>query len=379
MSPKTNNKYLEYPLALFRAMRKDNLGYIYRGHFDQVITDHILSLTEANIAKEEQSSKVKKRVYSIMVECLQNITRHQENITDLSPNHYGIFVIQKTAERYLITSGNTIENKNIETVENLITKINSLEKAELKEYYKKVLTEGQLSNKGGAGLGLIDMARKAGNKLSYQFKYINSDISFFYLHTVPKIVEQDESGEEDKSLANIIEIHETLNNENILLIFNGVLDQESLMNLLSSIEAQMKGPAGIKKKVFYIVVEMLQNIVKHGINMNSDEAAVLSGNPGIFFISEKDNEYFITSGNYIAQTDVETLQNKIDHVNTLDGQELDDYYGEALFDFELNDNKRAGLGVIDLRIKSGNKLSYHFSNINDKFAFFTLQTRVIID
>ena len=170
---------------LYKEMERDNLGYIYRGRFNQEITDNILLLSENKLEKEEQSSKTKKRVYSILVECLQNITRHQDDTGDASPDSLGYFVLQKKLDKYYITTGNLIDKSNISYIEELIAKINRLEKEELKAYYKEILEEGHFSNKGGAGLGLIDMARKSGNKLQYYFRDVNQSFSYFYLHTVP--------------------------------------------------------------------------------------------------------------------------------------------------------------------------------------------------
>lgn len=366
----------DFAFTLFKAMQKDNLGYIYRGRFSQEITDNILSLTETSLEKTEPSSRIKKRVYSIMVECLQNITRHQEGTSDSTPDNYGIFVIQRKDERYYITTGNTINKNNIEPIKNLIDKINSLEKEELKSYYKEVLNSGELSVKGGAGLGLIDMARKSGNKLIYYFKEINKGFSYFYLHTIPTLsMEEGPTMNSEESLHNIIDIHNTLNDENILLIYNGILNQESLMTLLSTIEGQMTGSPNFRKKLFYIVVEMLQNIVKHGDNKNEEQG----GNPGIFFISEKDNEYLLTTGNYVKNSRVKELKERIEQINSLSIEELDDFYNQRLFNFEKEDSKKSGLGIIDLKIKSGKTLKSNFYKINDKFTFFTFQTKAAIN
>ena len=75
---KKKRKNNNFALSLFQGMQKDDLNYIYRGVFSQSITDGILSLAEANMEKAGESSKIKKRVFTIMVEGLQNITRHQE-------------------------------------------------------------------------------------------------------------------------------------------------------------------------------------------------------------------------------------------------------------------------------------------------------------
>jgi hypothetical protein len=43
------------------------------------------------------------------------------------------------------------------------------------------MKEGRLSEKGGAGLGFIDIARKTGNKLEFHFLPIDEESSFFLL------------------------------------------------------------------------------------------------------------------------------------------------------------------------------------------------------
>lgn len=357
---------------LFEGMQKDNLGYIYRGLFTQNITDSILALTENNLESVGESSKVKKRVFSIMVECLQNVTRHQtpDSIEVIEPEQSGIFVIQTKNNAYQITSGNVVEKKAIPHLEELLEKINKLEKDALKEYYKQILEDGSISDKGGAGLGLIEMARKSGNKLYYDFKDINHNISYFYLHTA--ISKELEEQIESVDLNNIKNLHEIVNKENIMLIFNGCLNQESLINLLSIIEGQSIGAVDIKKKLFNIMVEMLQNIVKHGAKKDEQ----ITGNPAIFFISQIDNNYILNTGNYIENKAVEILSEKLNHVNSLEGDELDIFYTRRLLNFDIDNSKEAGLGIIDLRIKSGNKILYNFETINEKISFISMQVKI---
>ena len=367
----SNTEGLSFGFRLFRGMQEDNLGYVYRGLFTQTITDSIISLAESNLETTGETSKVKKRVFSIMVECLQNITRHQtvegEEFNDSSIP--GIFMIQRKENSYFITSGNVVPNNAVPKLRSQLDKINSLQQDELKEYYKQILEDGSISNKGGAGLGLIEMARKSGNKLTFDFADINPDISYFYLHTaISKELEGDPHV--NINLDNIKALHQLINEEEIVLVFNGVLNQESLISLLSIIEGQMRGRIDIKKKVYNIMVEMLQNIVKHAAKVDND---TVIGNPGIFYISSKNNSYSLCTGNYIKNKYVEELKGKLEHVNSLKGEEIELFYSMRLLNFEIDNSKEAGLGVIDLRMKSGNKLDYSFSKVNDDVSFFTLQ------
>jgi len=57
--------------------------------------------------------------------------------------------------------------------------LNAMEPEELKAAYKQTLREGSFSEKGGAGLGLIEIARKSSEKLKYSFDKMGDDMFFF--------------------------------------------------------------------------------------------------------------------------------------------------------------------------------------------------------
>jgi uncharacterized protein YjfI (DUF2170 family) len=366
---KLNDNKLIFAFILFKAMQKDNLSYIYRGRFTQNITDHILFLAEDNLEKEEQSSKIKKRVYSIMVECLQNVTRHQNDTHDDSIDNFGLFVIQKKDEKYYITTGNLIEKSNIKNITLLIEKINSLEKEELKNYYKEVLDAGSLSKKGGAGLGLIDMARKSGNKLSYIFKEISDDFSYFYLHTIPTLdsIADVLDSTYDHSLNNIIDIHKIINEENVLIIFNGFFNQESFINLLGTLDGEATISPTEKKETFFLAVDSLQNIVRLSEERCNDTDVI----PGIIIISVKDSQYYITFGNFVCSGNIDRVKKKLESVNHLNNEQL---INNNIF----NENDKLGKAIMELRIKSERPIDYNFFGIDDQNYFFLIQTVVHI-
>jgi hypothetical protein len=347
---------------------KESMSYFYRGNLTQSITDGILALTETNLTKANEPVKVKKRVYTILVEGLQNITRHQDGPQDLK----SFFGVEQSGEYYYITMSNIILNQNIDHLSEQLDKINNLEPEELKMFYKQALMENELSAKGGAGLGLIEMARKSGNKLQYDFKKIDEEHSYFYLRTYIKHnLSTVDSNTRHLDFSNIFKLHEQLEAEDVLIIFNGIFNQESLINLLSIIESQMAGQPSLKKKVFNIMVELLQNIVKHGFPINDSE-----GNPGLFYISAFKNGYKLHTGNYIKNENIEGLKEKIDQVNKLNKEELNEFYDKRLFNFQIDNSKESGLGLIELRLKSNSILEYAFKKINGEHSFFTIEVTI---
>jgi len=90
-------------------------------------------------------------------------------------------MIGKDDSNYNIITGNYILSKNIDSLTARMDKVNSMSVDELKVLYKEILNNDQYSDKGGGGLGLVDMARKTGQKLGYNFKKIDDEYSFFSL------------------------------------------------------------------------------------------------------------------------------------------------------------------------------------------------------
>jgi hypothetical protein len=97
-------------------------------------------------------------------------------------------MVAKGKDDYSVTTGNAVDNSKIADLKRLLEQVNSLEKDELTELYKKQIKEGRLSDKGGAGLGFIDIKRKTGRNLEYHFLPINEQTSFFLLtSSVPRV------------------------------------------------------------------------------------------------------------------------------------------------------------------------------------------------
>lgn len=175
--------FLEFVYDFYRSMKAHEITLVYEGEITHQITKAFTSLTESNMAKEEESNTVQKKVFHVMVECLQNISKHADTFgsDDYIFAGKGIFMVSKGKQDYHVTTGNVIENRKIEELTSMLEEINSLDKDGLKQLYKTQMREGRLSEKGGAGLGFIDIARKTGNKLEYHFLPIDETSSFFLL------------------------------------------------------------------------------------------------------------------------------------------------------------------------------------------------------
>ncbi|PLX20492.1 MAG: hypothetical protein C0599_09005 [Salinivirgaceae bacterium] len=173
--------FLEFVYSFYKTMKDHEVTLVYEGEVTHQITKAFTSLTETNMEADEEGPSTQKKVFHVMVECLQNISKHAEtvDVNDLKKDGRGIFMLSKNVDSYNITTGNVLNKSKVDQIRGMLEKINSLDKDGLKMLYKQQIKEGRLSNKGGAGLGFIDIAKKTGNKLFYNFLSINDEYSFF--------------------------------------------------------------------------------------------------------------------------------------------------------------------------------------------------------
>jgi hypothetical protein len=167
---------------LHRTMMSQKLILVYQGDFTQETTKSILAMAERNIDSSGEESNIKRKVFNVMVESLQNIVKHSDELVDgQTRSHAAIFLIGREANRYTIMSGNPIRKTNIPKLKDSLEKINALDKDGLKELYKEIIKNTTISEKGGAGLGFVDMARKSGGKLEFEFPEMSPEYCFFSL------------------------------------------------------------------------------------------------------------------------------------------------------------------------------------------------------
>lgn len=169
---------------IYEKMERNNILLSFKGEITSELLASILQIMENKMDNMREEPKIKKKVYNVLVECLQNLYHHLDEVSETAPEKIrsAIFTIGKLDNKYSIITGNYILNENINGLRNRLDEVNSLNKEELKEYYKKVLNNGEMSLKGGGGLGMIDIARKTGEKLEYNFLEIDNKVSFFTLN-----------------------------------------------------------------------------------------------------------------------------------------------------------------------------------------------------
>ncbi|OJJ21348.1 hypothetical protein BKI52_12365 [marine bacterium AO1-C] len=178
---KLDVRFIKSVLTIYDELLTNGISLVYLGEFSHQITKMFTSMAEDDMDKNHEELSVKRKVYHVMVETLQNMNKHSDEIAEQGSIGKGLFMIGKKDETYYVITSNKVSRDKQPVLENMLEQINAASKAELKEMYRKQIKEGKISSKGGAGLGLIDIARKTTGKHDYHFLPYDEENSFFIL------------------------------------------------------------------------------------------------------------------------------------------------------------------------------------------------------
>lgn len=166
----------------FRSMMDNHVILSFKGEITSDIITMVLQIMESKLDSQKEKGSVKKRIFNILVECMQNLYHHAESESDTeSSTRKAMLELYLDEEFYHIITGNFIKNEDIPLLRDRIERVNSLSKDDLRKFYRETLDNNRISDKGGADLGMIDMAKRSGQNLVFHFTKVNDNVSFFDL------------------------------------------------------------------------------------------------------------------------------------------------------------------------------------------------------
>jgi len=161
----------------------------YSGPLNYDVIGELIGSLKEKMRQKQVRFTLYKKILTLMIEALENIIRYRSHVgrkQKLIDNYPPEFSIKTDSENVYLTTVNAILHKDIRALNDRLTKLIKLDLRELKELYKETITNGKFSEKGGAGLGIIEMAKIADEKIQYSFVSINDQVSYFHLCLVIK-------------------------------------------------------------------------------------------------------------------------------------------------------------------------------------------------
>jgi hypothetical protein len=150
----------------------------YCGPVNFAVTESLLKKLKKNKEYRSLNKTTSKRLYSLTVECLENISRYSSEIISDKKVTQPHILIRRENDKIVIISGNPVRAEEKPRLTRKLDRINKSDEAALKYSFEKKINS-DLKNNKCAGLGLLFMALKTGNKIDYRFDTITDDFLYF--------------------------------------------------------------------------------------------------------------------------------------------------------------------------------------------------------
>ena len=157
------------------TMTKELLVQYKSKQIDYQSVNDVLAQLWNLLNKNEVPINSIKKVYSVATECLENIFKY----ADTDETESIVFEVSVNGDTIHVNAQNRLKRLKIAKLEYNIDLVNSLDKVELKKLFKHKIQTRKISELGGAGLGLIIIARKIEGKISYKIQEINPHYAAF--------------------------------------------------------------------------------------------------------------------------------------------------------------------------------------------------------
>jgi hypothetical protein len=169
------------------TLREKGILFCYSGYMTEEVLSGIGNALKRKLELEDADRNTVKSVFSVFVEQVQNVIRYSaereppDGDGSAGDLRYGVLTVGSQNDRYFISCGNLVEQRDVERLESSLTHIQSLDKDGLKSLYKETLRGVVPEGSKGAGVGFIDIARRAEHGFEFDFTELDDERSYFCL------------------------------------------------------------------------------------------------------------------------------------------------------------------------------------------------------
>ncbi len=168
-------------LEFYQNMDAARILFAFKGTISQAMLTQLAVVLKQQ-AQEEPQIQI---LFGIFVELTQNVRHYSaEQSLDAQGQPYGVGVITVSEEKnvYSISSGNAVTRETASRLVQQCNELNAMDKSAQNKFYKIRLLEDPPEGSKGAGVGLIEMARRSDYPLEFFVRDYKNDLQFFILN-----------------------------------------------------------------------------------------------------------------------------------------------------------------------------------------------------
>jgi hypothetical protein len=154
----------------------------FNGPFSQGLIEEIGVALKTHLQSDSVSSSDASDVFATYIELTQNIRNYakKHNLTDAEEAGATVVIGRDENGKHILLAGNVVEPEDGKALQKRIIDLAAMDKTQLKAIYKEQLRKSRGDENSGAGLGLIDIARKANQPFSCSLLPVNSGNQLFF-------------------------------------------------------------------------------------------------------------------------------------------------------------------------------------------------------
>lgn len=179
-------------LEYYTMIKRLNVDIIYSGPLWADGIEGIGGTLRKRLEFDDLPLSASQSVFSVFVEQMNNMLMYSAEkdhfeISEASRSDVpkGVFILGAKSKTYFVQSGNVIKDENAEQIKGRIDYLNTLDKASLRKFYKEQIKNENLNPESkGAGLGLIEIARRASAPIEYAFTPLEDGMTFFSMYVM---------------------------------------------------------------------------------------------------------------------------------------------------------------------------------------------------
>jgi Family of unknown function (DUF6272) len=171
------------------VLRKQEIIFAYSGPVTETVLSGVGEAIKQKLVIDDADTKTLRSVFAVFVEQMQNMIRYSAEKVPIGDTEspfneimrYGILTIGREGDGYVIHAGNLVSHSDVERLRERLSKIRSMNKEELRAVRKERLRGDPEEGSKGAGLGLMEIARRASKPIEFDFSDVDDEHAFFTL------------------------------------------------------------------------------------------------------------------------------------------------------------------------------------------------------
>lgn len=343
--------------TLYEAFGTDQCAWVHSGRFHDEHTADLILLSEGVAERTGVSRDIRNRLAFVMVEAFQNVIRHGTELQSPGPER-PMILLRACAAGFTVTTANTMRNEDEDKLVRMLADLSGKPKEQLKALFLERLQGNKVSERGGAGLGLIEMARRSGRELVHTVSRRDDSTSLFTLEV--GIAANGEQGREDHA-ENVDGVQRIVTDHEVLLAYRGNMSPAVVQAMVRMLEKGVddRPERTVARTRAWLAANELLSEVLGG-----------TGERCLVAIGADGQEERLALGLVMAKEPAEQMLLSADKVNKMSPMEQARKYREGLL-AKAKGWPAPGLGLMDL-VRTGGGRVEHAAHAHGEEVFVTL-------